>query len=166
MKKENISFSSDGIRATRKDLDETSRISEDYFGTQNDPEQMAVDSNTKKWVEENVLDYLNVIKNDQDVIGYAFLLPCNRTLMNEFVSRQINEADLFKRIKKIKNIGDNIPETLYLCASVIKNGFRHKGLATEAFVKMINKITENGRYRPILFAWAYSKKGGKLVNKI
>ena len=98
------------------------------------------------------------------VIGYSFALPCNRILMDKFMSNKINESELFKEIKKLKLT--DTPETIYLCASVVKKEFRRQGLATKAFVKMIDKITSNEKKKPILFAWAYSKEGGKLARKI
>ena len=88
MKKSKISFSSDGEIATRNDLDETSNISEEYFETEKDPEQIAVTTETKDWIEKNASEYLNIIKDNGMVIGYSFALPCNRILMDKFMSNK------------------------------------------------------------------------------
>ena len=164
IKKDKITFSSDSGKISRKDLDETSKITEEYFGMKKDPNQIPATSENKDWVYKNIPDYLNIIKNNGKIIGYSLLLPCNRTLMDNFVKKKINEAGLFEGIKMVKL--DGIPETIYLCASIVKEDFRKRGLATSAFIKVINKITHNGKEKPILFYWKYSREGGRLVKKV
>ena len=98
----NISFSSDTGKITRKDLDETSKLTEEYFGMKQDPSQIPATSENRDWIYKNILDYLNIIRNNRKIVGYAFLLPCNRTLMEKFVKEKLDEAVLFESIKQIK----------------------------------------------------------------
>lgn len=156
MHNKSISFSSDDGKFSREDLNETSRIAEDYFGMQNDVSQIPATKETKDWIYRNAKDYLNIVRSDENIVGYAFMLPCNKKLMNDFLNKKINEAELFEGIKKIKLV--KIPETIYLCASFLKEDFRGRGLATKAFIKSINKITKNGEYKPILFYWGIQTK--------
>lgn len=164
MVRDKISFSSDDGKISRKDMDTTSKMTEDYFGMEKDPEQIPATSENRDWVYKNIPDYVNIIRNGDEIIGYAFLLPCNRELMDKFISRKISEAELFERIKKIKL--DKIPETIYLCASIVREKFRGRGLATEAFVKALNKLTHNGMEKPFLFYWKYSNEGERVAHKI
>ncbi|MFA5174366.1 MAG: GNAT family N-acetyltransferase [Candidatus Pacearchaeota archaeon] len=159
----NISFSSDTGNFTRRDLDDTSKISEDYFGTQKDPNQIPTVKKTRDWIYKNTPDYLNIIKHNKKVIGYAFMLPCNKRLMASFLSKKINEAEMFEDIKKLDL--NKRPETIYLCASVLREDYRGKGLATTAFIKAINRITKN-TYNPILFYWKYSEEGRSLLKRV
>ena len=85
---------------------------------------------------------------NEKIIGYVLMLPCNKKLMNEFISKEINKSALYENIKKIKI--NNIPEAIYLCAILIKREFRKQGVATEAVLKSINKITLNLKYKPVL----------------
>jgi hypothetical protein len=164
MVKRRITFSADSGEISRKDLDETGRITEKYFRMQNDPNQIPATKKNKDWFFKNALDYLNIIRCGNKIIGYAFLLPCNDILMERFTSGKINEAELFENIKKIK-VNDP-PDSMYLCASVIEKDFRGKGLATSAFVKTISKVMSNKKERPVLFYWEYSKEGTKLAKRI
>ncbi|MFA5856312.1 MAG: GNAT family N-acetyltransferase [Candidatus Pacearchaeota archaeon] len=159
-----ITYSSDKGKITQKDLNESSKISEDYFGTQKDSNQIPTTRQTRDWIYKNAQDYLNIIRSDGEMVGYTFMLPCNRILMDCFLSKKINEAELFEEIKKMKL--KDTPETIYLCAAVLKEEFRGKGLATTAFVKAINKIIQNGKNKPILFYWKYSEEGGKLSQRV
>ncbi len=159
-----VSYSSDEANTIRADLDETSRISEEYFKTETDSSQLPTSKQTEDWIFENGLQYLNIIRADNIIIGYTLILPCKLRLMNNFLRKKINEAELFEEIKKIKFEG--VPKSLYLCAAVLKEKFRGQGLATVAILKSIDKITNLGKEKPILFYFKYSEEGERLVKKI
>jgi hypothetical protein len=162
--KNNITYSSDDGKISREDIDITSEMSEQYFEMEKDPSQMAATVETRNWVFNNLRDYLNIIRNNNKIIGYVFRLPCNATLMNEFITKKIDEATLIAKIKKSKI--PKSPDAIYLCASIVKKEFRGKGLATIASVKMISKIINKSKVKPCLFYWEYSKEGGKLDRRI
>ena len=84
--------------------------------------------------------------------------------MEQFISKKISEAELFEKIKIIKV--PKIPEAIYLCSAVIKKELQGRGLATQASIRLINKISKNSKQKPILFYWAWSKNGEKLANKL
>jgi hypothetical protein len=92
------------------------------------------------------------------------MLPSNKSIMNQFLERKITEAEFFDKIKEIKWIG--CPEAIYLCAGFIKSKFRRKGLIFTATIKSLNKVTQNLKYKPVLFYWAYTKEGEKLAEKV
>ena len=83
-------------------MDETSRISEEYFGMEKDQNQMPATSENRDWVYKNIPDYVNIMRDNGKIIGYAFMLPCSKKLMEDFLAKKINEAILFEGIKKIK----------------------------------------------------------------
>lgn len=163
IKEDKITFSSDGGSVNDKDLAESGRISEEYFKTHSDSNQLQVGEETHKWILNNK-EYLNLIKYDGKVIGYSFAFPSNKKEMGEFISGKINEATLFERIRELRFKG--CPEAIYLCASVVKKEFRRKGLASMASIKIINKIIGKSKSRPIIFYWGYSKEGDKLAHNI
>ncbi len=164
MKKAKISFSSDHFSINREDLDEAGKMAEEYFELNQNPDQIPATEENGDWIFHNIPEYINIIRKDGKIIGYAFLLPCNNELMEKFLKKKINEAKLFEKIKKLKFKG--IPETIYLCASFLRKEFRGLGLATTAFIKMINKITQNGKNKITLFCWIYSSDGEKLAKRI
>jgi|SRR3989344_4028021 len=96
-----VTFSSDGKLISLEDLDITSKIAENYFGTEKDPNQMETSKENREWVYKNQ-KYLNIIKYNNEIIGFAFLLPCTKELMESFVSKRINERELFEKDKIYK----------------------------------------------------------------
>ena len=159
-----VFYSSDDDCIRREDIDETSRMSEEYFGTQTDSSQIPTTQETRAWIYEHAPKYLNIITSGRRIIGYAFILPCTKKLMKSFTEGKINEFTLFQEIKRAKF--PDVPETLYLCASVLEKKFRGRGLATTAFVKTIKKITHNLREKPVLFYQKYSEEGRRLAERI
>lgn len=162
--KKNISFSSDTNQIAREDLEITGKMSEDYFGMQKDPNQLPATPETKDWIYKNSKKCVNIIRNNDEIIGYAFMLPANKEIMQEFILKKINEKTLFEKIKILDL--NQPPETIYLCASIVKKEFRNKNLATMAFIKIINKITNNLKVKSVLFYDPYTNEGNKLTLKI
>ncbi len=159
-----ITFSSDGEGFSREDLEETSRLSEEYFKTKKDESQVSTSPENRDWFYKNCQNYLNIIRGNGKIIGYSFVLPCNKKLMEDFLEKRINEAELFEEIKKLKFNG--CPEAIYLFASLIDKNFRRRGLSITAFLRIINVVTHNLESKPILFCWGYSEEGLKLAKKI
>lgn len=160
---EAITYSSDDGRMSREDIDETSRISEAYFGTEKDSSQIPTTPATRDWIYKNGKDCLNIIRADGIIIGYSLLLPCTTKLMEDFLERKITEAALFEAIKGTRLAK---PIALYLCASVVEERFRWRGLATLGFTKLIQKILAPTEHKPVLFYLKYSEEGQKLAERV
>lgn len=158
-----FTFSSDKGRFTRKDLDNSSNLVEKYFGMSKDPSQIDATPENKKFIFENLQDYMNMVKKGNEFVGSAFIVPCSRKTMNLFLSRKLTESELFEIVKDedIEN-----PECLYLCSAIIKKKYRRRGLAFLAFVKLIERIVSSKKIKPVIFAWNYSKEGKNLTRKI
>ncbi len=159
-----ITFSSDTGDIKRADLEITAKMAEDYFGTETDSEQIPTTVEVRDWVTTHIPDYLNIIRDKQEIIGYAFMLPCSSRLMHKFLAKRINERVMYEGIKKMKKLKN--PEAIYLCASFVKEKYRGKGLSTTAFVKAINDITHQGKNKPVLFYWAVTAAGERVVRKV
>ncbi len=106
---------------------------------------------------------LNIIRQENKIVGLTLIFPCRKELMNDFISKKITEADLLDKLKKSPS--NRKPEAIYLCSALIKPEFRGKGLALKSFIKSI-KNNFNLKYRPPLFYWGYSNEGDALSNKI
>ncbi len=161
---EGITFSSDKGGVTLKDLVQTSKLSEMYFKTNLDPSQFQVTKANTLYVFRYLKKFINIIKCNKKIIGFTFMLPCNKKLMNAFVNKKISENQLFDGIKK--SVNPKKFEALYFCASFIKPKFRRKGLATEARMKSIKKLLKGKKIKPILFCWPYSAEGKRFGLKV
>ena len=159
-----IVFSSGKGEISRSDFDLTGKISEDYFGTEGDSDQISVSEENKSWIYHNVLDYFCVLRDSSKIIGYTLMLPCSRNLMERFISKDISEFNLFEEIKKFYS-GER-PEVIYLCASVVDEKYRHRGLASSSFIETIKRVTDDLKIKPILFYWGFSEEGKGLAEKV
>src|SRR3989344_9318563 len=130
----NITFSSDNKRINEEDVAEASSLCETYFKTQLDTSQIPTSTENNKWIYHHLKDYINLVREGDEIIGYSFMIPCTLSLMNDFLKKNINEAELFERIKQLN---PSFPTAIYLCDSFVKEKYRKKGLATTAFIKAL-----------------------------
>lgn len=159
-----ITFSVDEGKLSMKDHIEAAKMMDDYFKTDDDSEQAQINVDNINWVHENIIDCGNVIKSNNKIIGCTFIVPCNKGIMNKFLSNKINENQLFEEVKKNVNY-DNF-DTIYLCSSFIKPEFRGKGLAIQGRIKSIKKIIRKRKIKPILFYDAWTPEGDKSCKKV
>jgi len=157
-----ITFSND-VDASEEDIREAARIGENYFQTEKDPRQFKVNYANYSYVYEHFPKCLNIIKHGKIVIGFTLILPCNKKIMNDFLSKKINEFQLLELVKK--KLVYNKFETIYLADTFVKPEYRKKGLALSGFVDSIRRLMKiNSDIE--LFSWGYSKEGEMLAHKI
>lgn len=159
-----ITFSTDTRILTIEDNIATGKLAEQYFKMEDDPNQIPATMENVRWINKNIPDCVNAIKLDGKLIGFTFIIPCNKLIMDGFLKGEISEKTLFEKVKKSITY-DNF-DTIYLCSTFVKPEFRRKGLALKAGIKSIRKIMGKRRIKPILFYWGYSKEGKKGVLKL
>jgi len=164
VRKKEITFSTDTGKSSIKDNYGASRFSEEYFETEEDPAQFQPTKENILWVRKNIPDCFNAIKYKGVLIGYSFIIPCSRKLMELFLLKKLTENRLFQEVKKSADHRNF--ETIYMCGAVVKPEFRRRGLASAALIKSIRKITGTRRLKPTLFYWEYSRQGGKLASYV
>lgn len=153
---DNITFSADTNGLTDEEINETGIIAEDFFDTANDPERLEPSNETGAWIMQKGMDYFDVLKHHDEVIGFTFTMHCTKVQEEEFISKTITGKELFEQVNKQEN--PRISESIYLSAFFIKKKYKGKGLTITAFLKTLNKVTENLKYKPSLFAWTYTKE--------
>lgn len=161
--KEKITFSVDLGRLTRKDVDESSEMAEEFFKMESKPDGMPASEENKNFFLRSFPECDDVIRADGKIIGFTFIVPCNKDIMDRFLAGKITEKELGEEIKS-KIDYENF-ETVYLCSSFIKEEYRGRGLAVQGRVKSISKIIGNRKIKPILFSWAQTKEGERSVRK-
>src|SRR3989344_6494256 len=99
-----ITFSTDSKnKPTLKESIQSTKLVEDYFKTKEDNSQAQINLENIKWVRNNIPDCVNIIKYKNKNIGNTFIVPCNKKLMNQFLSKKTNENQLFEEIKRSIN---------------------------------------------------------------
>ncbi|MBN2517506.1 MAG: hypothetical protein JXB14_01535 [Candidatus Altiarchaeota archaeon] len=138
-----ITFSSDGGGINEEDGRATGRIAEGYFKTANDPEQAHITVKRARWLWRDCPECINIIKSDNMVVGSTLVLPCTTELMELFISKKINEEQLFDSIQKTVDYGSM--QAIYLCSAVLIPGFRRKGLASQGLERSVRKMMAKRR---------------------
>ncbi|HYD03286.1 MAG TPA: GNAT family N-acetyltransferase [Alphaproteobacteria bacterium] len=163
MNKRKVTFSTDTKVISIQDLYETVRMAEKYFKTISSNDQIRTDDPDDKWYLQNALDYTNIIKYKDKVVGYTMFLPCTKQVMNYFLDNRISEKGLYAEIQK--EPAKNPPEAIYCCATIVKKKYRRNGLGTAAGIKLIEKFSRL-EPKPAFFCDLYSNAGRKLVENM
>ena len=79
-----ITFSTDVGILTIEDNISSGRLAEEYFGMNTDSNQIPASMENVKWINKNIPDCVNVIKNDGKIIGFTFIVQVNKKIMNDF----------------------------------------------------------------------------------
>ena len=163
MSSENITFSVEVGELTSEDIDESSELAERFFNMASKPDEIPASEENKKFILEKIPDCDNVIKSDGKIIEFTFVVPCNKSIMNRFLSNDLTEKELFEEVK-LKINYDNF-DTIYLCSSFIEKGYRGRGLAVKGRIMSIKTRIGNRKINPILFSWPQTKEGEKSVRR-
>lgn len=158
-----ITFSSDTGEYDRKDMDTSADLAEQYFHMEENHDQIPATKENIDWIYNNIRECDNLIRYNGKIIGFAFIIPSNKNIMQEFISGEISERELFEETKKMKLYED--VDAIYLCSSFTMPEFRGKGLSTEAIIKAIKKLMEKMNRKPVLFFWKFTEEGERLARK-
>jgi hypothetical protein len=140
-----------------------SAMIEAFYNTEQDPEQMPIRPNStgKNWISTRIPECAVIIKMGDELVGNTLVLPCTQALMQDFITGQINEAQLVEKIRE-EEITYETMQTIYSCSAFIVPEHRGKGLAMQALIHSIKSITT--RKIPI-FYWEYSTVGKIITEK-
>jgi len=154
-------YMSININAT--DVFKAANIAEEIFHTNTNTGYMQINSDTTLWIMENLPHAWKIIKSGDDVIGSAIVLPVSDKDIEDFRSKNISEAELFRRVK---TYNAPIYENLYLAGATILAEHRFRGLAFQCFVMLIETDNLVVDKKPNLICWPISNPGLKLSIKL
>lgn len=132
-----------------------------YFSADSDPEQIPPGPEiSKKYysLHPHVLEY--EATPEGKLIGWVSGFPTRKELMNKFLSKEINERQLFEQTEKM-----NVPEVVYINVILVFPEFRGQGVAHRLVKKFVtNFLNENPHCQ--FFAWQFSTEGGLLMDAL
>ncbi|TSD03356.1 MAG: Uncharacterized protein Athens071416_37 [Parcubacteria group bacterium Athens0714_16] len=136
------------------------KIAEEFFGTQNDPNQIPINQDSTDKLHLIHKDTIIFKFNEKgDPIAWIVVVPTSVDTMNKFLKKEITEKELLNIATEEKKF-----ESLYLCAVFVLPEYRQrgyaKGLIKEAFEKIPNAKNAS------LYAWIYSKEGENLIKSM
>ena len=94
-----IVYSTDTGILTLKDNIQSGKLAEQYFEMERDPNQIPATMENVRWINKNIPQCVNVIKYNNDIIGFTFIVPANKNLMRKFLSGKISENEMFEEVK-------------------------------------------------------------------
>ncbi|MCK9292555.1 MAG: GNAT family N-acetyltransferase [archaeon] len=145
------------------DLNFIFEIADKEFGFKDDPNQYNPTELEFYNLQKQFPFSFCIIKDKNKIIGFVTLLPCSKKLMNDFLSKKINEAELVKNIDENINL-DNF-DTLFLTAAYIDPNYRKKGIIKKTYKDMI-RFYLNKNSNLVLFGWVFTDQGLLLGKKL
>jgi GNAT superfamily N-acetyltransferase len=136
------------------------KLAEEFFETKNDPLQISIDQETRTRLKRIHPSTMTEIRNSKGPVAWVLVIPTTRTLMEQFLAKEIHERDLLRHTRARSKF-----DALYLCSALVLPEFRRKGLAKRLVSKAIRSIRKQ---HPIkyLFYWAFSAEGKSLARSV
>ncbi len=159
-----ITYSITTGRIDRKDYLEVERLAENFFHTKEDKEQLPGSEITYEFITQKFPYSVNIIKDDSNVIGHTFALPCDKANRDAFLQGKINERELFYRIKD--SIKSKDYTSLYLASAQIRTKYQRKGITSRGFAIHIKEYQKAIKPNLDLFYWSMTPEGQKLAQKV
>ena len=132
---------------------------DDVFDTQNDSTQLRFsESDIEKLISLSP-HTLQEAANEDGPYAWISVFPTSIDLMNQFVSEQINERQLFDLTNKEDN-----NEVVYLCSAIVLPEFRNQGLALKLTIQAIEALQLSYPIR-VALVWPFSDNGLRLAEK-
>jgi GNAT superfamily N-acetyltransferase len=136
------------------------KISEEFFGSQSDPDQMPINQESAdKLFSLHPDTILYTFDESDNPIGWAVVVPTSMRVMDEFLKKEISERRLLEKAVEEKKF-----EALYLCAVFILPEYRRRGFAKKLLLDAIQKVSHGKDLE--LYAWIYSEEGKRLSDVI
>jgi GNAT superfamily N-acetyltransferase len=136
------------------------QLAEEFFATKNDPSQISINSKVMLRLKHIHPDTITEKCTSKGPIAWILLIPTTHKLMEQFITKKINERELYHKIPLHAKY-----DSLYVCSALVLPEFRGKGLAKKLMTKAIKSIQKD---HPIhyLFYWAFSTEGKKLAASV
>ena len=136
------------------------KISEEFFGTAQDPDQMPITrASADKLLSIHPDSVIYKFDGEGNPIAWMVTVPTSTEVMERFLKGDISERELLDEAARDKKF-----EALYLCGAFVLPEYRKKGYAKELSLEAIRTISA-GKELP-LYAWIYSPEGKKLADSV
>ena len=136
------------------------KLAEDVFDIRHDPDQLSVDENVIKHLQEIHPATVSEYADSNGPAVWILVIPTTTELMNKFIEGKITEKQLYELTPlNVKY------EALYLCSAMVLKEYRRKGIAKKLTMQAIESIRKTNPLKA-LFVWAFSKEGEALAENI
>jgi GNAT superfamily N-acetyltransferase len=133
------------------------RLAEQFFETKSDPTQISITRESVRKLKRIHPSTLREKKDKKGPIAWVVVIPTTHDLMDEFITKKINEQELLDRTPVRRRY-----DALYLCSALVLPEHRGKGLARLLICRAIKSIQKEQAIKH-LFYWAFSAEGKRLA---
>lgn len=135
-------------------------IAEAIFDTENDPDQMPINEESIVKLDEIYKDWLETEFDEKgEPISWSVILPTQKNLAEKFIRNEITEKELLDFTKP-----QEVFNALYIVSVITIPEKRNMGLAQKVIKRSILKVPLEKN--SLIFAWASTEDGKKLISKI
>jgi len=145
---------------TERNYERMIQLAEEFFDVKNDPDQISVDDETRERLKAIHANTLTEERNEDGPIVWILLIPTTTGVMEQFLSRAINEKQLLEL-----TLSGCAYDAIYLCSALVLPEFRGTGKAKRAAIQAIREIQKQHSIKH-LFAWTFSREGERLAASI
>jgi ribosomal protein S18 acetylase RimI-like enzyme len=132
---------------------------DDVFDTQNDSTQLRFSESDIEKLNSLSPHTLQEASNEDGPFAWISVFPTSLELMNQFLSEQINERQLFDLTNK-----EDKNDVVYLCSAIVLPEFRNQGLALKLTIQAVEALQLSYPIR-VALVWPFSDSGLRLAEK-
>jgi hypothetical protein len=146
--------------APKNNLERMIQLAGEFFATKNDPSQISINGRVMARLKNIHPNTITEKSTSRGPVAWILLIPTTHTLMEQFVSKKINERELYRKIPLHVTY-----DSIYLCSALVLPEYRGRGLAKKLMIQAIKSIQKK---HPItsLYYWALSSEGKKLAASV
>lgn len=136
------------------------KIAEEFFGTENDPGQIPITSESINKLDKLCSGWLaSELDENNEPISWAIAMPTQKQLADDFLNNKISERELLDL-----TVPADIYDAVYFVSVITVPEYRGKGLGTKVAKRVLQNmsLTNDALY----FVWPTSNEGMALVKKI
>lgn len=136
------------------------KLADEVFASKNDPHQLDVNQEVIERLQRihpaTVCEY----DDGNGPVAWVLVLPTTTELMNQFIENVISEKELFDLTPT-----DTTYEALYLCAALVLEEYREKGIAKQLTLNAVKNIRKDHPLKS-LFVWVFTNEGDLLSETV
>lgn len=136
------------------------QLADEVFAVKNDPTQLDVDEKVLKRLKRMHPATVADEDDGNGPVAWVLVIPTTLELMNRFLKNEISEKELFDLTPL-----EATYEALYLCAALVLEEYRRKGIAHQMTLKAVENIRKDHPLK-CLFVWPFSEEGDRLAEMI
>ncbi len=129
------------------------QLADEIFASKTDPDQLDINPGVLDHLQEIHPATVQEYDDGNGPVAWVLIIPTTRELMNQFLSEQISERQLYEQTLLKEKY-----DAVYLCSAMVLKEYRRKGLSKQLSIEAIEAIRKDHPVE-MLFDWPFSAEG-------